>query len=111
MIPSGHYLRNSNNRAVCYAVGLSSLSVRLRHFSFFSAWEGGKGLCFCCVFCPPFPEKGILDFIPHGLIIGIFYGIPARQEGAQVENTPPLFSHATCIEVALILNLHTHFSP
>jgi len=33
-----------------------ALSVRSRNFYFFSVPEGGKGLCFCCVFRPRFRE-------------------------------------------------------
>ena len=52
-----------------YVVGLSSLS-KVRKL-FFSVSEGGKGLCFCCAFCPLL-EKGILNYIAHPPIIQVF---------------------------------------
>jgi len=33
------------------------LLVRSRNFCFFSVSEGGKGPCFCCVFCPLSRER------------------------------------------------------
>jgi len=47
------------------------LSVRSRNFCFFSASEGGKGLCLYYAFCPV-PKKEILDFIAYGSIIRVF---------------------------------------
>ena len=55
---------------MCYVVGLSSLS-KVKNFFSSSVSEGGKGLCFCCVFSPV-QEKEILDFIAHGSIIQVF---------------------------------------
>jgi len=45
------YRKNLNNWTVCYVVGLSSPS-KVKKFCFFSASEGEKGPCFCCVFRP-----------------------------------------------------------
>ena len=49
----------------------SPLSVRSRNFCLFSVSEGGKGLCFCCVF-RPVSEKEIPDLIAHGSITRAF---------------------------------------
>jgi len=47
------------------------LSVRSRNFCFFLSWNGGRGCVFAVLF-DPFPEKEILDFKAHGLIIQVF---------------------------------------
>ena len=57
------------------------LSVRSRFF--FSVSEGGKGLCFCCVFCPLSREGNSgLPHIAHRPIIQIFTVV--------LMTTPPL---------------------
>ena len=69
------YPKKFNNWTVSYVVELSSLSM-VKKFLFFSLSEGGKGLCFCCVFCPLSTgtrvEKGIRDYIAHRPIIQVF---------------------------------------
>jgi len=46
------------------------LLVRSRNFCFFLSRRGERGRVFAA-FLPPFPEKGILDFIPHRPIIQV----------------------------------------
>ena len=52
---------------MCYVVGLSSLGKVKRFLRFFFGLSRGKGAVFFAI-----PEKEVLDFIAHSLIIRVF---------------------------------------
>ena len=54
---------------MCYVVGLSTLS-KVKKSLFFSVSEVERG-CVFAMFFAPIPEKEILNFIVHGLIIRV----------------------------------------
>ena len=64
-----------NNWALCYVVGLSSLS-KVKNCFLFLSWKGGYVFA---AFFAPVPEKEVLDFIAHGWIIQV---LPVGKSGA-----------------------------
>jgi len=60
-----------------YVVGISSPSKVKKYLLFFLSRRGERGHVFA-VFFAPFPEKGILDFIAHRLVIQVF-AVPAKE--------------------------------
>jgi len=86
------YRKNLNNWTVCYVVGLSSPSKVMKFSFFFSVLEWGKGLCFCCVFCPLSGERNSgLHSTPsnYSSFYGTRYGRTLQQDSAR--SSPPSY--------------------